>query len=105
MFGVALSWESPKEEELKDNFLFKEDSDLFSEPIVRQIVSQTLWQSGVIVMILLTGHLFLPESSDSVDIQIGDDWGAKYSSPDRTHVANGLYYNPLLNTPSYKSSI
>jgi hypothetical protein len=54
------------------------------------------------MVVLLVGHLYIPESPDSLDETIKSDWQAKYSSKDLLTVANGLQLNPLLGTPSYE---
>lgn len=55
----------------------------------------------ILLIVMFTGHLFIPEGPDSFDEVIGVNWSAKYSTSSLNFVANGLYTNPLLDTPSY----
>jgi hypothetical protein len=48
---------------------------------------------------MFSGHLFIPESTDNTDSFLG---AAKYSSDAANLVANGLFSNPLLDTPSFQ---
>ena len=80
VLAIALSWDLPREEELRDNEAYKIGHGLLTEPVVRQVIGQTTWQLFVVVMMLLTGHLYLPETADGIDSVIGDNWAAKYSS-------------------------
>lgn len=64
----------------------------------------TIWQAFVLVVVMLLGHLIIPETVDEFDSTIGVNWAAKYSDSSLSFVANGLSSNPLLNTPSYTST-
>ena len=77
---------------------FGKQSGLVSWSVKKQIVSQVFWQVFLLFIVMFTGHLFIPQSADSVDSVIGSNTAAKYSG---SNVANGLYTNPLLDTPSY----
>lgn len=81
---------------------YGEGSRLITEPIYKQIVAQCVFQTFLLVVVLLVGHLYIPESPDSLDEIIGPNWQAKYSSQEAATVANGLQLNPLLGTPSYE---
>ena len=50
---------------------------------------------------MMTGHLFIPEGIDRIDNVIGINWFVKYNNDNFNTVASGLFYNPLVNTPSY----
>jgi hypothetical protein len=67
----------------------------------KQIISQVVWQLFVLVAVMFTGHLWIPESYDQMDAVIGTDWSAKYSDSAQTLISNGLFTNPLLDSTSY----
>ena len=83
---------------------YQKDSPLLSGSMKKQIVSQLIWQTLVLLLVMFTGHQWIPEVSDEMDSIIGSNWSAKYHSVEKTLVANGLYNNPLLDTPSYQTS-
>lgn len=66
-----------------------------------QIVSQTILQICVLLFLMMTGHLFIPEAIDKTDNIIGINWFVKYHDKNANTVASGLYHNPLINTISY----
>lgn len=69
-----------------------------------QIISQSILQVLVLLILMMTGHLFIPEGMDRIDTVIGVNWPTKYNNEQFNTVASGLYYNPLINTPSYEPS-
>lgn len=44
------------------------------------ILAQSFMQVVILMLVLLTGHLFIPESSDTLDQLAGFNWHAKYSN-------------------------
>lgn len=69
----------------------------------KQIVGTTIWQVFILVLVMLLGHLMIPESPDAFDSIIGLDWSMKYSDSTQRFVVNGLNSNLLLDTPSYSN--
>jgi len=72
--------------------------------MMKQIISQVTWQLFVLIAVMLTGHLWIPETVDQMDSIIGSDWSAKYSDSQRTLIANGLFSNPLIHSLSYSTA-
>jgi len=66
-----------------------------------QIISQSIFQICILLFLLLTGHLFIPERVDNVDNLIGINWFVKYNNDQYNTVASGLYHNPLIDVKSY----
>lgn len=93
LVAATLCLQKPEQSlmtEKLDNF--GKQSELISWSVKKQIVTQIFWQTLLLLIVLFTGHLFIPQSADSVDSVIVLST-AKYSG---THVANGLYTNPLI---------
>jgi len=40
----------------------------------KQIVSQSIFQVAILLIVMLFGHLFIPEFQDSIDVIIGSNW-------------------------------
>jgi Ca2+ transporting ATPase len=103
--GLNLSWEKPQDSDMQDSSEnFDKDSSLLTETVKKQIISQCIFQSFLILILLVCGHQFLAESYDKVDEIIGADWAAKYSNESKDKVASGLYRNLLLPINSYEKT-
>jgi magnesium-transporting ATPase (P-type) len=105
LLSLALSWEQPSESLLEERIgKYHKNSPLLSGSMKKQIISQVITQAIVLLGVMFTGHLWIPEEVDAFDSVIGSNWSAKYSTADQEFVANGLYSNPLLESMSYKST-
>ena len=54
------------------------------------------------MIVILFGHLFIPEDVDNVDDILGDDWQYKYNDVTKTTIAWGVEYGILSEVKIYQ---
>lgn len=61
--------------------------------MVKHILGQAIFQITVLLILMFSGHLIIPEYADEFDNLIGNDLNAKYyMGQSEGTVANGMFY-------------
>lgn len=77
--SLALATEPPVEA-LLDRPPHSRDEYIISKKMFKHIFCQAIFQLIVMLILLFTGDLWIPESEDNFDAIIGNDLGAKYAN-------------------------
>jgi Ca2+ transporting ATPase len=105
--SLALATEIPHES-LLDRKPHNREEYIITKRMWKHIVTQSLYQLLVVMLIVFLGEWFIPESPDQFDDLLGsDNLQLKYNAGvvDGGHVVNGRLYSILSSTPQYKTTL